>query len=149
MAGWAMTLYGSDTDETSLYPDESTITGHSDVVSYSFTAQGVFPSYEAKDEVVEYLGGQSSSQQRYRLKYDITIRPVDFPSSTTGLETFYPTSVLGKAFHWIKFGTFELIPTGVTTGKVYSIAVNGMTVEHDSDLGVKNIKIQAIARELI
>lgn len=145
---WTVTLYGSNTDESSNYPAISAVTGHTDITSYSMVVLGCYPTYESESEGIKYLGGGAASQQRYRLAYEITGRPIEFPTTRTAVETYYPTNVLSKRFHWVDLSDFELVPASLATTEALAIAIDGVTIEHDETLG-KKITIKAISREII
>lgn len=146
MAGWAMVLYGSNTDESDNFPAVTTITGHSDDVSWSFTAKGVEPSYDYEGEEIKYLGGMAESKSRLRLKMNIKTKYFAFPSSATTTESYYPVSVLAKKYHWIDLGTYPLKPSSYSSGDCMAIAIQSIKVEHNYEQGMKAIELEVIAR---
>jgi len=95
-APWTIKIYGADTNVTGDMPNLATVEAISGVASMTLTVGWMHPKPNFEDSGIEYLDGSKNSAYRIRIGYTPELEAKYFPTTATGIETFYNTSVLKK-----------------------------------------------------
>lgn len=149
--GWQMRydikVYGSDTNLSTEYPTLASVTGLTDVVTYSPEALGAYMTGNYEDKGDKYLGGVVTSGSSFRLQWELQVKGVAFPDPSTSyadqtaVTDFYPINVFTKKYHYLYLGDkYPLQPNISATDTCVAVAITGIKIT--SENGFKKLSIE-------
>jgi hypothetical protein len=136
-------LYGTDVEPISQTPDKSTIDGYGTTThpykEYSVSAIDASLNLEGENrtDLNNYRGSKNQLRATFKLKID----NLQYPATTTNLQTFYGSSLFAKRYHYFWANDYFLQDSGVSSTKCLAVAITDLSIESDYENGAKNIVI--------
>jgi hypothetical protein len=147
-----ITLYGSNSDAviagSTSSPAKSTVTGLSDVVTWSPDVLNLEYIPELTSGGNEYLNNSLDSTYSVRGKWRMKVKAKQFPvavsaySNATSLQTYFPIDLLNKQYHYLYFGNKYPLQPSETIASETCLAVAVTSVQIEDMDGLKSLIVE-------
>jgi len=127
-------IIGTNVDSSQDYPSSMELSVLDGYVVKTMSVRALKGKPEFDIETIEYTDNKTKSYKGVNLTFTPESLPIDFPSSTVELESFYFVDVLAKSYLFLDINNYALRPKDLPSGKVLKVDLTSYSLtENDGN----------------